>query len=146
MTGPDRAPQFSLIPSEDLARTGEVSSLSGRERDLLCALSYVHLACGQSAQSVALLRLVADDNPHDIGLLRILAYGLIAEGNGNEALSILDRLDDLDNQPGARLPLTLMRSHALRRAGRIDEARAAFQSYVALRTSAASVKPSKGFP
>ncbi|WP_244897167.1 histidine kinase [Mesorhizobium amorphae] len=116
--------------------------ISEQARDLLCALSYVHLACGQSAHSLALLRLAAHANSQEVDLLRILAYALISEGLGDEALTILDRLDILDEQPSSRLPLTLMRSHALRRAGRMEEARAVFQSYVSLRASTVLVEQS----
>ncbi|KRR09317.1 MULTISPECIES: hypothetical protein [Bradyrhizobium] len=120
-------------PPADASKTGDVLPISGQERDLVCAISFVHLACGQSAQALALLRLIAHDDSQDVDLLRILTYALISEGFGNEALAVLDRLDTLDDEPSSRLPLTLLRSHALRRAGRMDEARAVFQDYVSLR-------------
>ncbi|MDX8437811.1 histidine kinase [Mesorhizobium abyssinicae] len=123
-----------------MPKTGDVVLISEQERDLLCALSYAHLACGQSAQSLALLRLAVSDNSQDVSLLRIFAYALIAEGLGDEALTILDRLDVLDDQQSSRVPLTLMRSHALLRARRMDEARAVFQSYVSLRSSTVLLK------
>jgi len=145
MVGAEESQPIGFARARAPAETREASPVSRRERDLLCALSYVHLACGQSAQGVALLRLIEPDAIEDVGLLRILAYGLIAEGAGEEALMVLDRLDALDDQPGARLPLTLMRSHALRRAGRMDEARAAFQSYVALRAGAAETDAPEDF-
>ncbi len=133
------------IPPTDVSNPADTLLISGQERDLLCALSYVHLACGQSAQSLALLRLVAHDNCQDIDLLRIFAYALISEGLGGEALAILDRLDTLDDQPSSRLPLMLLRAHALRRAGRQDEARAVFQSYVSLRGATVLInKPTEG--
>ncbi|OAF03741.1 histidine kinase [Bradyrhizobium centrolobii] len=128
-----------------IAKSGDISLISEQERDLLCALSYVHLACGQSAQSLSLLRLVTDDNSQDVGILRILAYALISEGLGDEAIAVLDRLDTLDTQPASRLPLTLLRSHALRRVDRMDEAREVFQSYVSLRDSTVPV-PQEGAP
>lgn len=118
------------------ALAGDVMPVSGQERDLICALSYVHLACGQNAPGLALLRLLDHEETRDVGLLRILAYGLVSDGAGEEALGVLDRLEALDDQPEARQPLILLRSHALRRAGRMDEARSAFRDYVALRASA----------
>lgn len=121
----------SLGPAPAL--TGHVVPVSGQERDLICALSYVHLACGQHGQGLALLRLLDHEETRDVGLLRILAYGLVSDGAGEEALAVLDRLEGLDDQPDSRLPLTLLRSHALRRAGRMDEARSTFSDYVALR-------------
>ncbi|KRQ16246.1 histidine kinase [Bradyrhizobium sp. CB82] len=120
-------------PTTEVSKSGNVSLSSGQARDLLCALSYLHLACGQGAQCVALLRLIVGNDSQDVDLLRILAYALISEGLGDEALPILDRLDTLDDDPSSRIPLMLLRSHALRRAGRMDEARAAFQNYVSLR-------------
>lgn len=129
-----------LAPPPPVANDGGVLSISRTERDLLCALSYVHLACGQSAQSLALLRIVAHEHSQDVELLRILVYALISEGQGDEALAALDRLDKLDDQPSSRLPLMVLRSHALRNAGRMAEARAIFKTYVSLRSSAAPNK------
>jgi Flp pilus assembly protein TadD len=141
-------PQLPLLHDGPVASaralTGHVVPVSGQERDLLCALSYVHLACGQHAQGLALLRLLDHEETRDIGLLRILAYGLVSDGAGEEALTVLDRLEGLDDQPGARLPLTLLRSHALRRAGRMEEAKLAFRDYVALRASASRPDVSPG--
>ncbi|SMX56347.1 conserved protein of unknown function [Bradyrhizobium sp. ORS 285] len=121
-------------------KSGEVWSISGPERDLLCALSYVYLACGQSAPSLALLRIAAREHSDDIGLLRILAYTLISEHLGDEALDVLDRLEALDTHPSSRVPMTLLRSHALRRAGRMSEAREVFQTYISLRASTVVIK------
>ncbi|MCP3380145.1 MULTISPECIES: M48 family metallopeptidase [unclassified Bradyrhizobium] len=117
----------------DVSNSDNVSLSSGQERDLLCALSYLHLACGQSAECLALLRLIVRDDTQDVDLLRILAYALISEGLGDEALPILDKLDALDDGSSSRISLMLLRSQALRRAGLMDEARAVFQTYVSLR-------------
>ncbi|KLK92814.1 histidine kinase [Microvirga sp. KLBC 81] len=147
MVDPDGAQLFTHISQTDVSGTSDTLPIAEQERDLLCALSYVHLACGQSAKSLALLRLIVHDNCQDVGLLRILAYAFISEGLGDEALAILDRLDTLDEHPFSRLPLTLLRSHALRRAGRMDEARAVFQSYVRLRGGTVLINTaSKGSP
>jgi len=114
---------------------GAISTVAGPERDLLCALAYVYLVCGQTSRALALLRLVLREAPDDVGLLRILAYGLVAHGDGAEALAMLERLQDLDDKPGSQQPLTLLRSHALRLVGRLEEAQACFHRYVALRTN-----------
>ncbi|KYH01595.1 hypothetical protein [Bradyrhizobium sp. DOA1] len=129
-----------LTPPPPVSNAAEVLPISRTERDLLCALSYVHLACGQSAQSLALLRIVAHEHSQDVELLRILVYALISEGQGDEALAALDRLDELDDQPSSRLPLMVLRSQALRNAGRMAEARVIFKTYVSLRSSAAPNK------
>ncbi|MFQ3455884.1 histidine kinase [Bradyrhizobium sp. UFLA01-814] len=132
-------------PATDVSNAANVSLSSGQERDLVCALSYLHLACGQGAECVALLQLIVRDNSRDVDLLRILAYALISEGLGDQALRILDRLDTLDDEPSSRTHLMLLRSHALRRAGRMDEARAVFQDYVSLRVGTVLIKqPSEG--
>ncbi|WOH80250.1 histidine kinase [Bradyrhizobium sp. BEA-2-5] len=134
-------------PTTDVSDAGDLPLSPGQERDLVCALAYLHLTCGQGAECVALLRLIVRDNSQDVDLLRIFAYALIAEGLGDQALRILDRLDTLDDEPSSRTHLMLLRSHALRRAGRMDEARAVFQGYVSLRNGAVFVKqPSEGTP
>ncbi|MBB4382591.1 histidine kinase [Bradyrhizobium sp. SBR1B] len=140
MTGPDKVQHVASAQPAIVSETGAVELISGPERDLLCVLSYAHLACGQSAKSVALLRLVAHEQSQDIGLLRILAYALISERLGDEALSVLDQLVKLDDEPSSCLPLMLMRSHALRHAGRMTEARALFKRYVLLRGSTAVIE------
>ncbi|OKO80642.1 histidine kinase [Bradyrhizobium sp. AS23.2] len=132
--------QHLTPPPPNVSKAGEVLLISRTERDLLCALSYIHLECGQSAQSLALLRIAAHEHSQNVELLRILVYALISEGHGDKALAALDRLDKLDEQPSSRLPLMVLRSHALRQAGRMAEARAIFKSYVSLRSSAAPIK------
>ncbi|WP_200844564.1 histidine kinase [Bradyrhizobium sp. USDA 3458] len=140
MPDPREVQHFTPTRSPNVFKTDGVVPISGPERDLLCALSYVHLACGQSAHSLALLRPVVHEHSQDVELLRILAYALISERLGEEALSVLDRLDMLDDQPSSRPPLLLLRSHALHQAGRMVEAQATFKRYVSLRGSTAPVK------
>ncbi|WFU23490.1 histidine kinase [Bradyrhizobium sp. CB1717] len=140
MVVPDKVQHFTSTQPPIVSEAGAIELISGPERDLLCVLSYVYLACGQSAKSLALLRLVAHEQSQDIGLLRILAYALISERRGDEALSVLDRLDKLDDEPSSCPPLMLMRSHALRHAGRMTEAQAVFKRYVLLRGSTAAIK------
>ncbi|MET4331413.1 Flp pilus assembly protein TadD [Bradyrhizobium sp. i1.15.2] len=132
----DRGQHLTRIPPPNVSKDREVPLISEQELELLCALSYVHLACGNSAESLALLRFVAHERSQNVDLLRILAYALVSEGSGHEALAVLDRLDTLDGQPSSRLPLMLLRSHALRKSGRMAEARATFARYVSLRGSA----------
>jgi len=140
MSNSDGLQQLPPGRPPNVPKPGEAVLISGPERDLLCALAYVHLACGQSAQSLALLRIVAHEHSRDIDLLRMLAYALISERQGHEALAVLDRLDTLDDQPSSRLPLMLLRSHALRQAGRMAEAQSTFKRYVSLRASRAPIK------
>ncbi|WIW50372.1 histidine kinase (plasmid) [Bradyrhizobium sp. 62B] len=140
MAQPDGEQLLTSAPPAHSSSYGAAFPISTRERNLLCALSYVHLACGQSAQSLAILKFVAHEHSHDVEMLRILVYALISEGYGVKALAALNRLDELDNDPSSRLPLMVLRSHALRQAGRMAEARAIFKSYVSLRSNAAPTK------
>src|SRR5262245_47090835 len=105
------------------------------QRDLLCELSYIYLACGQADKALALIRLVARCMPDDIGCLRVLAYALLANGRGEEALAALGRLAAIDHDRETRAPLLLLRSHALRLAGRSSEARLSFREFIAARRS-----------
>jgi Flp pilus assembly protein TadD len=109
--------------------------INPRRRDLLCALAYVYLACGQNARALALLRLVERERPNDVGLLRILAYAHIAAGDGRAALEAITRLEALDAPEEAGTPLLLLRSHALRLTGQLDDARRCFRSFVAVRST-----------
>lgn len=119
----------ALVPADAPA----AETVDGPQRDLLCALGYVYLACGETRRALALLRLVERDAPDDVGALRVMAYALIADGDGEAALEIVERLERLDRDPDAGTPLLLLRSHALRLVGRWDEARAAFARFVAAR-------------
>lgn len=135
---PEMAPfaETSLVvhegsPGSRLVTTGGL--VDPPQRDLLCALSHVYLACGESRRALSLLRLVAAEWPEDVEVLRALAYGQIAIGDGESALELLDRLDRLDLEPTSRMPLLLMRSHALRLIGRWIEARSCFARFVIAR-------------
>jgi tetratricopeptide (TPR) repeat protein len=110
--------------------------IGGPQRDLLCALSYIYLACGKPGRALALLRLIEREAEDDVGFLRVLAYALIAGEDGTEAMRIIERLEELDRGANARAPLLLMRSHALRLIGRLDEARECFQAFTAARLQA----------
>ena len=123
-------------PAADAATTRSARSfpvIDTPRRDLLCALAYVYLACGQNLWALALLRLAERERPHDIGLLRVLAYALLASGDGAAALQVIERLEALDQGADARTPLLLLRSHALRLAGHLDDARRCFRDLVAAR-------------
>ena len=110
-----------------------VPLVGGPQRDLLCALSYIYLACGQPDRALVLLRLVEREAENDVGFLRVLAYALIANQDGAEAMRSIDRLQELDRGANARAPILLMRSHALRLIGRLEDARECFQTFTAVR-------------
>ena len=119
----------SRVPSVDTAIDAAPPLIGGPQRDLLCTLAYVYLASGQPARALPLLRLVQREADDDVGFLRVLAYALIADANGAEAIRIIERLEQIDRGANARAPLLLMRSHALRLVGRLDEARECFRTF-----------------
>lgn len=120
---------------EDMAdpEAGKAPTLITREqRDLLCAMAYVALGVGDAEEAVTLLCIVLRETPDDAELLRLLVYALVAAGSGHQALAALDRLEALEKGPPTA-PLMLLRSQALRLAGRLDQGREAFRAFVALR-------------
>lgn len=130
------AAQEHSLPARSRSSVADVAGpplIGGPQRDLLCTLSYVYLACGQPRRALALLRLVARDAGDDVGLLRVLAYALIADKDGSGAMQIIERLQELDRSASSRAPLLLMRSHALRLIGRLDEARECFRAFTTMR-------------
>lgn len=130
MAGLRDAPVSAVRPPRP-ARSFPV--IDAPRRDLLCALAYVYLACGQNLRALVLLRLAERERPNDVGLLRVLAYALLAAGDGEAALAVVQRLETLEGEPESRAALLLLRSHALRLAGSLDEARQCFREFVALR-------------
>lgn len=131
--------QEHSLPTRSGSSAADVAGpplIGGPQRDLLCTLSYVYLACGQPGRALALLRLVAPDAGNDVGLLRVLGYALIADEDGAGAMQIIERLQELDRSANARAPLLLMRSHALRLIGRLDEARECFRAFTSMRLHA----------
>jgi Flp pilus assembly protein TadD len=104
------------------------------QRDLLCALSYVYVACGQCRRALALLRLVERTRPDDVEAIRLLAYAHLANKDGAAALAAIDRLEALDPDPASKAPLLLLRSHALRLDGQTADARLRFDQFVFARS------------
>jgi Flp pilus assembly protein TadD len=104
------------------------------QRDLLCALSYVYVACGQCRRALALLRLVERARPDDVEAIRLLAYAHLANKDGAAALAAIDRLEALDPDPASVAPLLLLRSHALRLEGQTADARLQFDQFVFARS------------
>lgn len=134
----DERAASALTRSDPGTVTPDPPVVDGPQRDLLCALSHVYLACGEPARALSLLQLVASERGDDIEVLRALVYGHIALQDGEAALALLDRLDTLDLDPASRTPLLLMRSHALRLTGRWVEARSCFARFVSARQEGAA--------
>ncbi|MDQ8726893.1 histidine kinase [Bradyrhizobium sp. LHD-71] len=104
------------------------------QRDLLCALAYVYVACGQCRRALPLLRLVVRARPDDVEAVRLMAYAHLANNDGAAALAAVDRLDVLDTDEASQAPRLLLRSQALRLQGQMVDARRQFDRFVAVRT------------
>lgn len=121
-------------PTDDPAQQRSGAIVGADQRDLLCALSYVYVACGQCRRALALLRLVERARPDDVEVIRLLAYAHLANKDGAAALAAIDRLEVLDPDPASEAPLLLLRSHALRLEGQTADARLRFDQFVLARS------------
>ncbi len=95
------------------------------QRDLLLSMAYLYLACGRERRALPLLLLVAAEHPADRDCLRALAYGYAATDQGDLAMAVVERLEELEPEPHSR-GLLLLRSRALYQQSRLAEARACF--------------------
>ena len=120
-------------PSDDPPQHRSGAMVGADQRDLLCALAYVYVACGQCRRALALLRLVVRVRPDDVEAIRLLAYAHLANKDGAAALAAIDRLGALDTDPASEAPLLLLRSHALRLEGQMADARRRFDQFVSAR-------------
>jgi hypothetical protein len=121
-------------PSDDPPQHRSSATIGSDQRDLLCALAYVYVACGQCRRALALLRLVVRARPDDVEAIRIMTYAHLANKDGAAALAGIDRLEDLDTDPASAAPLLLLRSHALRLDGQMADARRWFDQFVVARS------------
>lgn len=101
---------------------------------LLHGLGVIYLRVGQTQRALGLLLLAMRIQPEDVALLRQLALAFTASGDGERAVAALDRLSALE---GDSTGLLLLRSRALLRAGRGDEARQLFRRYLSQRQGGA---------
>jgi cytochrome c-type biogenesis protein CcmH/NrfG len=122
-------------PSDDPPQDHSGAMIGPDQRDLLCALAYVYVACGQCRRALALLRLVVRARPDDVEAIRLLAYAHLANKDGAAALAAIDRLDVLDTDQGSLAPLLLLRSQALRLEGQMADARRRFDQFVVARSN-----------
>ena len=104
--------------------------MDAEQRDLLLSMAYLYLACGRERRALPLLLLVAAEHPTDLDCLRALAYGYTATDQGDLAMAVVERLEQLDPEPHSR-GLLLLRSRALYHQSRLAEARACFSRYAA---------------
>lgn len=118
--------------------------MTSEQKDLLHALTFLYLRHGQNRRALSLIMLAARRLPDDPGLMRTLAFAFIANGAAEEALEVLERLDQIHPARGTEPMRYLMKARALLHAGRIDEAKALFRQFVEARKSGAL--PADGFP
>lgn len=98
---------------------------------LLHVLGYLYGCHGQVKRGVAYLLIAAQLSPGNPGVLKTLAHLLILDGEADKALATIARLETLDGM--AHPTLALLKSRALRAAGRMAEARHAFRACLAQR-------------
>lgn len=99
--------------------------MDNEQRDLLLTLSYLYLSSGREPRALPLLLLVSKDYPDDQDCLRALAHAYTATQQGELALVVLDRLDQIGAEAAG---VGILRARALHAAGRLEEARAQFRS------------------
>jgi type III secretion protein Y len=99
--------------------------------ELLHSLGYLYAHHGQVQRGLVLLLIAAWIAPSDLGILRTLAFALTADGHGERALAVIDRIASLE--PEFPPTLQLLRSRALWVSGDKIEARRCFRSYVEAR-------------
>ena len=104
--------------------------MTPEQKDLLHSLTFLYLRHGQNRRALSLIMVAARRMPNDVGLMRTLAFAFIANGAGDEALEVIQRLEELDLEPSAAPLRQLLKARALLHADRLDEARAMFRQFV----------------
>jgi len=103
--------------------------------ELLKGMGELYRRSGQAQRALVMLLIAVQMAPDDAALLRNLAMAFTDSGDADRALSALDRL--AEQQEGESSGLLLLRSRALWRGARKDEARQCFKRYLAARRAAA---------
>ena len=97
----------------------------------LHSLGYLYMRSGQSSRSLVFLLIAYRIDTGHAGILRTLAAAFIANGAGERALGVIDRLVEVEG--GVSTTVLLLRSRAHWAAGQHDEARRCFKTYVEMR-------------
>jgi type III secretion protein Y len=95
---------------------------------LLHAVGYLYGHHGQTKRALVLLLIAARLAPHDVGVLRTLAYAFLMDGSPHRAIAVIDQLRSM--RGGEHPVLDLLASRALWACGRENEARRAYRAYV----------------
>ena len=104
--------------------------MTSEQQDLLQALAFLYLRHGQNRRALTLILLASRHAPDDVGVLRTLAYAFVANDAPEEALDVIERLEELDFAGGADRTRLLLKARALLHAGRRVEAKAVFRQFV----------------
>lgn len=98
--------------------------------ELLNGLGDLYRRTGQPQRGLVMLLIAIQLAPNNTDLLHSLVLAFTDSGDADRALAALDRLVD---QQGESASLLLLRSRALWKAARKDEARQCFKRYLAAR-------------
>ena len=113
-------------------------TLSSRQQDLLLLTGWLHLQYGHPDRACTLLAALLQLHPEHQAGRRALLVALLRSEKGEEALSHAECLMRDGDADGA---LWLCRSRACQLAGRLDEARFAYQHYLELEEQNESTLP-----
>lgn len=101
--------------------------------ELLKGMGELYRRSGQSQRALVMLLIAVQMAPNDALLLRNLAMAFTDSGDAERALNALDRAAERE---GESPELLLLRSRALWRGARKEEARQCFKRYLAARRAA----------
>lgn len=101
--------------------------------ELLKGMGELYRRGGQTQRGLVMLLVAAHLSPDDPALLRSLAAAFTQGGQPERALRAIDRLAALEGESAG---LLLLRSRALWRAARREEARQCFKDYLSARRTA----------
>lgn len=112
--------------------------LSSQQQDALLLTGWLQLQYGHPDRASLLLSALLQVHPEHQGGRRTLLVALLKQGEGEVALAHVDQLMQQGEADG---PLWLCRSRACQLAGRLDEARFAYQQYLELEEQNESTHP-----
>lgn len=112
--------------------------LSSQQQDALLLTGWLQLQYGHPDRASLLLSALLQVHPEHQGGRRTLLVALLKQGEGEAALAHVDQLMQQGEADG---PLWLCRSRACQLAGRLDEARFAYQQYLELEEQNESTHP-----
>lgn len=112
--------------------------LTSQQQDALLLTGWLQLQYGHPDKASSLLTALLQIHPEHQGGRRTLLVALLKQGEGEAALAHVDQLMQHGEADG---PLWLCRSRACQLAGRLDEARFAYQQYLELEEQNESTLP-----